>query len=60
MMGIPVVRVDMGLMAVLLGVLCCLAAAAADDVVVACGGFVQSDVDINYSLIEVRGRKLGS
>lgn len=26
---------------------------AADDIVVGCGGFVKSDVDINYSLIEV-------
>lgn len=25
-----------------------------DDIVVACGGFVKSDVEINYSLIEVR------
>ena len=50
----------MGLMAVLLGALCCqVLAAASDDVVVACGGFVKSDVEINYSLIEVRGRKLG-
>jgi len=27
---------------------------SSDDVVVACGGFVKSDVEINYSLIEVR------
>lgn len=27
---------------------------SADDIVVACGGFVKSDVEINYSLIEVR------
>ena len=60
MIGITVLRVDMGLMAVLLGVLCCqVLASASDDVVVACGGFVKSDVEINYSLIEVRGRKLG-
>lgn len=26
---------------------------SADDIVVACGGFVKSDVEINYSLIEV-------
>lgn len=28
--------------------------ASSDDIVVACGGFVKSDVEINYSLIEVR------
>lgn len=27
---------------------------SADDIVVACGGFVKSNVEINYSLIEVR------
>lgn len=27
---------------------------SSDDIVVACGGFVKSDVEINYSLIEVR------
>ncbi|XP_068100865.1 BOS complex subunit NOMO1-like [Hyperolius riggenbachi] len=27
---------------------------AADDIVVGCGGFVKSDVDINYSLIEIK------
>ncbi|CAL8358775.1 unnamed protein product [Boreogadus saida] len=55
MIGITVLRVDMGLMAVLLGVLCCqVLASASDDVVVACGGFVKSDVEINYSLIEIK------
>lgn len=29
-------------------------AVSSDDIVVACGGFVKSDVEINYSLIEVR------
>lgn len=27
---------------------------SSEDIVVACGGFVKSDVEINYSLIEVR------
>ncbi|XP_018425571.1 PREDICTED: nodal modulator 3-like [Nanorana parkeri] len=35
-------------------VLCWDWARAADDIVVGCGGFVKSDVDINYSLIEVK------
>ncbi|XP_077461040.1 BOS complex subunit NOMO1 [Stigmatopora argus] len=29
-------------------------AASSDDIVVACGGFVKSDVEINYSLIEIK------
>ncbi|KAG7268727.1 hypothetical protein CRUP_012871 [Coryphaenoides rupestris] len=52
MIGITV-RVDMGLVGVLLGVLCGqFMAVSSDDIVVACGGFVKSDVEINYSLIE--------
>uniref|UniRef100_A0A665TJ43 Nodal modulator 1-like n=1 Tax=Echeneis naucrates TaxID=173247 RepID=A0A665TJ43_ECHNA len=31
-----------------------LLAASSDDIVVACGGFVKSDVEINYSLIEIK------
>lgn len=31
-----------------------LSTVSSDDIVVACGGFVKSDVEINYSLIEVR------
>lgn len=55
MIGVTV-RVDMGLVGVLLGVICCqFMAVSSDDIVVACGGFVKSDVEINYSLIEVRG-----
>lgn len=54
MIGITV-RVDMGLVGVLLGFLCChFMVVSSDDIVVACGGFVKSDVEINYSLIEVR------
>lgn len=38
-----------------------LAVCRADDIVVGCGGFVKSDVEINYSLIEVRvARGLGA
>lgn len=31
-----------------------IAVNCADDILVGCGGFVKSDVEINYSLIEVR------
>ena len=31
-------------------------ARASEDIVVGCGGFVKSDVEINYSLIEVSAR----
>ena len=31
-------------------------ARGSEDIVVGCGGFVKSDVEINYSLIEVRAR----
>ncbi|KAJ3615361.1 hypothetical protein NHX12_018928 [Muraenolepis orangiensis] len=55
MMGLSV-RVDMGLLAgVLLAHLCCqVTVVTSEDIVVACGGFVQSDVEINYSLIEIK------
>ncbi|XP_021267430.1 nodal modulator 1-like [Numida meleagris] len=40
--------------AVVLGcALCCALARGSEDIVVGCGGFVKSDVEINYSLIEV-------
>ncbi|KAK0146111.1 Nodal modulator 1 [Merluccius polli] len=55
MIGIIAVRVDMGLVGVLLGIICCqFMVVSSDDIVVACGGFVKSDVDINYSLIEIK------
>ncbi|XP_072275070.1 BOS complex subunit NOMO3-like [Pyxicephalus adspersus] len=38
----------------LLCALCWDWARAADDIVVGCGGFVKSEVDINYSLIEIK------
>lgn len=45
----------MGPFGILLGIICCqFVTVSADDIVVACGGFVKSDVEINYSLIEVR------
>lgn len=49
------IRADMGA----LWVLFCITysqflTVSSDDIVVACGGFVKSDVEINYSLIEVR------
>lgn len=54
MLGITV-RVDMGVIWVLSGIIICqFMAVSSDDIVVACGGFVKSDVEINYSLIEVR------
>lgn len=39
--------------AALLCALCCALARGSEDIVVGCGGFVKSDVEINYSLIEV-------
>lgn len=33
--------------------LCCALVRGSEDIVVGCGGFVKSDVEINYSLIEV-------
>ncbi|MEE6517936.1 hypothetical protein FKM82_028558 [Ascaphus truei] len=38
----------------LLCAMCCDWVRGADDIVVGCGGFVKSDVDINYSLIEIK------
>uniref|UniRef100_A0A673CE32 Nodal modulator n=1 Tax=Sphaeramia orbicularis TaxID=375764 RepID=A0A673CE32_9TELE len=32
----------------------CFLTVSSDDIVVACGGFVKSDVEINYSLIEIK------
>lgn len=48
------IRADMGA----LWVLFCITysqflSVSSEDIVVACGGFVKSDVEINYSLIEV-------
>ncbi|XP_010576836.1 PREDICTED: nodal modulator 1-like [Haliaeetus leucocephalus] len=34
--------------------LCCALARGSEDIVVGCGGFVKSDVEINYSLIEIK------
>uniref|UniRef100_A0A665SZV4 Nodal modulator 1-like n=1 Tax=Echeneis naucrates TaxID=173247 RepID=A0A665SZV4_ECHNA len=49
------IRADMGSLWVLSFVLYSqLLAASSDDIVVACGGFVKSDVEINYSLIEIK------
>uniref|UniRef100_A0A663EUM8 Uncharacterized protein n=1 Tax=Aquila chrysaetos chrysaetos TaxID=223781 RepID=A0A663EUM8_AQUCH len=39
--------------AALVCALCCALARGSEDIVVGCGGFVKSDVEINYSLIEV-------
>uniref|UniRef100_A0A674CCU5 Nodal modulator n=1 Tax=Salmo trutta TaxID=8032 RepID=A0A674CCU5_SALTR len=40
---------------ILFGIICCqFITVSADDIVVACGGFVKSDVEINYSLIEIK------
>ncbi|XP_019905336.2 nodal modulator 1 [Esox lucius] len=42
---------------ILFSVICCqffTVSVSADDIVVACGGFVKSDVEINYSLIEIK------
>ncbi|CAB1344572.1 unnamed protein product [Coregonus sp. 'balchen'] len=44
---------DMAAFWILFGIICCQCiTVSADDIVVACGGFVKSDVEINYSLIE--------
>uniref|UniRef100_A0A8C9EMS7 Prealbumin-like fold domain-containing protein n=1 Tax=Pavo cristatus TaxID=9049 RepID=A0A8C9EMS7_PAVCR len=34
--------------------LCCALVRGSEDIVVGCGGFVKSDVEINYSLIEIK------
>lgn len=53
MLGITV-RVDVGSLWILFCIIYCqLMSVSSDDIVVACGGFVKSDVEINYSLIEV-------
>lgn len=38
----------------ILSFLCVTFVNATDDILVGCGGFVKSDVEINYSVIEVR------
>ncbi|CAL9700722.1 unnamed protein product [Knipowitschia caucasica] len=50
------VRTDMGLilLVVFSFIYSQLSTAASEDIVVACGGFVKSDVEINYSLIEIK------
>uniref|UniRef100_A0A667XUU7 NODAL modulator 1 n=1 Tax=Myripristis murdjan TaxID=586833 RepID=A0A667XUU7_9TELE len=49
------IRADMGAVWVLLCIIYCqFMAVSSDDIVVACGGFVKSDVEINYSLIEIK------
>uniref|UniRef100_A0A1A8V1N5 Nodal modulator n=1 Tax=Nothobranchius furzeri TaxID=105023 RepID=A0A1A8V1N5_NOTFU len=49
------IRADMGSVWVLLCVIYSqILTASSDDIVVACGGFVKSDVEINYSLIEIK------
>ncbi|KAM6972753.1 BOS complex subunit NOMO1 [Aplochiton taeniatus] len=54
MLGITV-RANMGAVWILFGIICCqFTRVSADDIVVACGGFVKSDVEINYSLIEIK------
>uniref|UniRef100_A0A663EVR6 Uncharacterized protein n=1 Tax=Aquila chrysaetos chrysaetos TaxID=223781 RepID=A0A663EVR6_AQUCH len=40
--------------AALVCALCCALARGSEDIVVGCGGFVKSDVEINYSLIEIK------
>ncbi|XP_034043318.1 nodal modulator 1 [Thalassophryne amazonica] len=50
-----IVRSDMASIWLLLFVLnCILGLGSSDDIVVACGGFVKSEVEINYSLIEIK------
>uniref|UniRef100_A0A8C7ZEH3 Nodal modulator n=1 Tax=Oryzias sinensis TaxID=183150 RepID=A0A8C7ZEH3_9TELE len=49
------VRADVGTLWFLSWIVCChVSAVSSDDIVVACGGFVKSDVEINYSLIEIK------
>lgn len=48
-------RADVGVFCVLFCITCSqFLTVSCDDIVVACGGFVKSDVEISYSLIEVR------
>lgn len=50
-----IIRADFGALWVLLCITYSqIMTVSSDDIVVACGGFVKSDVEINYSLIEVR------
>uniref|UniRef100_A0A8B9G2P1 NOMO2 protein n=1 Tax=Amazona collaria TaxID=241587 RepID=A0A8B9G2P1_9PSIT len=53
-MRVPAVA---GLALGLVCALCCALARGSEDIVVGCGGFVKSDVEINYSLIEVGALK---
>lgn len=49
------IRTDLGSLWILFGIIYSqFLPASADDIVVACGGFVKSDVEINYSLIEIK------
>ncbi|KAF6716052.1 Nodal modulator 1 [Oryzias melastigma] len=49
------VRADVGTLWFLSWIVCChVWAVSSEDIVVACGGFVKSDVEINYSLIEIK------
>ncbi|KAM7418652.1 hypothetical protein PAMA_015993 [Pampus argenteus] len=49
------IRADMGAFWVLFCIMYSqFLAVSSDDIVVACGGFVKSDVEINYSLIEIK------
>uniref|UniRef100_A0AAX7TYV8 Prealbumin-like fold domain-containing protein n=1 Tax=Astatotilapia calliptera TaxID=8154 RepID=A0AAX7TYV8_ASTCA len=49
------IRAEMGSLWILFGVIYSqFLAVSSDDIVVACGGFVKSDVEINYSLIEIK------
>lgn len=50
-----IIRADFGALWVVLCITYSqIMTASSEDIVVACGGFVKSDVEINYSLIEVR------
>ncbi|KAK7913571.1 hypothetical protein WMY93_013782 [Mugilogobius chulae] len=50
-----IIRADMGSLWILFGIIYSqFLTASSDDIVVACGGFVKSDVEINYSLIEIK------
>nr|XP_033819638.1 nodal modulator 1-like [Geotrypetes seraphini] len=42
------------LASLLVAALVCCSSAGSDDIVVGCGGFVKSEVEINYSLIEIK------
>lgn len=53
-LGLPGPAVVVATVVLLLS--CVGLARASEDIVVGCGGFVKSDVEINYSLIEVSAR----